>query len=120
MIISGGCFCGAVRYQFHEGEHPVANCHCSMCRKTSGAPFVTWLVIPAAQFEYTAGKPALLQSSDAGTRYFCDQCGTPVVCLSSKHPEIVDVTLGSVDHPEQFAPTMDVFTDTRLAWLHQD
>lgn len=117
MSVNGGCFCGSIRYEFDEGQYPVANCHCSMCRKTSGAPYVTWIVVKDTAFRYTSGTPRKLQSSEAGTRYFCSDCGTPVVCVSSNHPEIVDVTLGSLDHPDEFAPTMDVYEDSRLAWL---
>ena len=117
MPVQGGCFCGKIRYEFDEGDYPVASCHCSMCKKTSGAPFVTWIVVAATAFRYTAGTPSTLQSSEAGSRYFCSSCGTPVVCLSSKHPEIVDVTLGSLDQPDKFSPTMDVFEDTRLSWV---
>ena len=46
MSIEGGCFCGAIRYEIDEGKHVVANCHCTLCRKTSAAPFVTWMVVP--------------------------------------------------------------------------
>jgi len=113
----GGCFCGNIRYEFATGQYPIANCHCSMCRKTSGAPFVAWVVVPKDAFTYTSGSPATLHSSESGTRYFCDKCGTPVVCINSKHPDIVDVTVGSLDAPEGFAPTMEAFEDSRLPWV---
>ncbi len=115
-LVKGGCFCGAIRYEFTDGEYPVANCHCTMCRRTSGAAFVTWLVVPESDFRYSDGTPVKLQSSGSGIRDFCGKCGTPVVCVSSEHPEIVDVTLGSLDHPEVYKPSFDVFEDTRLAW----
>ena len=113
----GGCFCGRVRYRFHGDVKAVANCHCSMCRRTSGAPFVSWLVVNAESFEFTAGQPAELRSSEHGLRHFCDQCGTPVTCVLEQHPDIVDVTLGSLDAPEQFSPGMEVYEDTRLPWV---
>jgi hypothetical protein len=97
---------------------PVANCHCTMCRRTSGAPYVTWLVVPADQFQYTLGAPKELKSSTDGTRFFCDSCGTPVACVNTSHPEIVDVTLGSLDEPDRFLPTFEVFEDTRLSFVH--
>lgn len=116
-MINGGCFCGAIRYQIDEDDLLVANCHCTMCRRTSGAPYVTWLIVHENNFRYTQGTPKLLKSSDEGTRFFCSDCGTPIVCQSSAHPERVDITLGSLDHPEKYTPTMEGFTDTRLPWV---
>lgn len=116
-MVKGGCFCGSIRYEFSSGDYTVANCHCSMCRKTSGAPFVSWIVVPGTAFKYTEGTPTKLQSSEAGSRFFCGKCGTPVVCISSNHPDIVDVTLGSLDQPEDFTPTMEIFEDSKLPWV---
>jgi hypothetical protein len=117
--IKGGCFCGKIRYEFQQGDYTVANCHCSMCRKTSGAPYVTWAVVPKDVFSYRSGTPAKLESSETGTRYFCGVCGTPVVCINSKHPDIVDITVGSLDQPELFPPTVEGFEDTRLPWIEK-
>ena len=119
MTTTGGCFCGEITYEFDAEDFPVGNCHCTMCRKTSGAPYVTWLVVPADTFRYTRGEPKVLNSSADGTRYFCDQCGTPVACINASHPEIVDVTLGSLDHPEGFTPNLEFFEDTRLGFVHK-
>ncbi len=116
-MIEGGCFCGAIRYQIDDGQYLTANCHCTMCRKTSAAPFVTWLVVPTGSFHYSKGKPEVLNSSDTGTRYFCSRCGTPVACVNSAHPDNIDITTGSLDAPEDYAPTVAVFEDTKLPWL---
>ncbi len=51
-MLEGGCFCGKIRYQIDAEEPLAVNCHCSMCRRTSGAPFVVWLVVPKADFHY--------------------------------------------------------------------
>jgi hypothetical protein len=115
--VTGGCFCGAIRYEFTAGDYPAANCHCSMCRRISGAPYVAWVVVPQANFHFRAGTPAELQSSERGKRYFCARCGTHLACVIAAHPDIIDVTIGSLDHPEQFAPRFDIHTDTRLPWV---
>ena len=52
-----------------------SNCHCSMCRRTSGAAFLSWMAIPLIAFEYNKGNPKKLISSSQGTRYFCQECG---------------------------------------------
>ncbi len=114
---TGGCFCGSIRYAI-EGPVPrVVNCHCTMCRRTSGAPFVTWLVVEKDRFAYTQGKPKKLQSSVNGERYFCEACGTPVVCKVGDPADHVDITLGSLDNPEAFAPDLETYADTKLAWV---
>ena len=65
-----------------------------------------------------AGRIAhLLQSSHHGVRYFCSDCGTHVACANDSHPEIIDVTVGSLDDPEGVVPTKDVFSSSRLPWV---
>ncbi|MGD8415993.1 MAG: GFA family protein [Pseudomonadales bacterium] len=118
-MIDGGCFCGAVRYRIDDGDYTVANCHCSMCRRTSGAPFVTWMVVPDTAFHYVRGEPAVLESSEKGRRYFCNRCGTPIACIVADHPHNVDVTTGSLDEPEKYVPALAVHEDTKLPWLHR-
>ncbi|MDA0791137.1 MAG: GFA family protein [Proteobacteria bacterium] len=114
---TGSCFCESIQFELKGDDYPVANCHCTMCRRTSGAPFVTWLLVPKDDFRVTAGRPKVLKSSDHGTRTFCGDCGTPITCISSRHPERVDITLGSLTHPEQLTPTGDYYEDTRLPWV---
>jgi hypothetical protein len=117
-MLEGGCFCGAIRYRIAEGDYPSVNCHCSMCRRIHAAPFVTWLVVPAANFAYTSDRlPAEFQSSESGTRFRCPDCGTQLACVNSAHPEVVDVAVGSLDAPERHRPRLDVFDDTRLSWI---
>lgn len=116
-MIEGGCFCGRIRYAIDAGEYTTVNCHCTMCRRVHAAPYVTWLVVPTAKFRHTAESPAQLQSSASASRYFCPACGTHVACVNAGHPEIIDISLGSLDRPESMAPTFEVFADTRLAWV---
>jgi hypothetical protein len=116
-MIEGGCFCGEVRYSIDDGDYRCANCHCSMCRRIHAAPYVTWLVVPVSRFRYLSERGlARLQSSGDGTRFHCARCGTHVACINSHHPDIVDVALGSLDAPERFTPSIEVYTDTRLPW----
>ena len=116
-MIEGGCFCGNVRYSVNDGDHRVANCHCSMCRKTSAAAYVTWMVVPRSDFTYTQGEPAVLNSSAHATRHFCNQCGTPLLFFEKDRPDTYDVTVGSLDEPEKFPPAKNVFEESRLSWV---
>lgn len=119
-VIVGGCFCGSIRYEIDDGKYKVGNCHCTMCRRCHAAPFVTWLVIPSDHFRFVKGKTKRLDSSSHGHREFCGECGSHVTCESSEHPGIVDVTLGSLDLPDDFKPMGGVYTDTKLHWVNHD
>lgn len=116
-MIEGGCFCQNIRYSIDDGDYRIVNCHCTMCRKTSGAPFVTWVVVPKEAFHYRGGGPRGLQSSDKGFREFCADCGTPLTFVSSDRPDYIDITTGSLDAPGDFAPTCAVHEESKLAWL---
>lgn len=115
--LSGGCFCGSIRYTFEYGDYPTANCHCTMCRRTSAAPFVSWIVVPKERFNYTTGTPKLLKSSIHGSRFFCPDCGTPVACIIDSHADVIDITICSLDAAETIIPEHDIYRDTRLPWL---
>tara|TARA_B100001996_G_scaffold218354_1_gene167870 strand:+ start:300 stop:665 length:366 start_codon:yes stop_codon:yes gene_type:complete len=116
-IVEGGCFCGSVRYTFKFGEYPSANCYCSICRRTSGAPFVSWLAIPLTSFEYKIGTPKKLISSSQGTRYFCEDCGTPLTCLLDEYPKYIYVTICSLVKPQEFKPNGDMHIEDMLDWV---
>ena len=113
----GACFCGFLRYQARGTPSNETNCHCSICRRSSGAPYVTWFTIPSAEFRFTSGEPASFQSSEHGTRTFCPRCGTPLTFRSSHLPDEVDVTTCSLEDPERLPPRDHSRTSSRLSWV---
>ena len=115
--IEGGCFCGSVRYSFERKDYPSANCHCSMCRRISGAAFVSWIAVPSSSFNYTQGGPKKLTSSSHGARYFCQDCGTPLVCILEEDQKNTYVTICSLDNPQNFKPKDDLYAEDMLDWM---
>lgn len=116
-MIEGGCFCGFVRYRAGGSPSCETNCHCSICRRTSGAPFVAWFTVPQADFSFAKGAPSSFQSSEHGTRTFCPRCGTPLTFRSANSPAEVDVTTCSLDDPERHPPKDHTRTSSRLSWV---
>jgi hypothetical protein len=114
---SGGCFCGAVRYQVDGTPFHETLCHCSICRRTSGAPFVAWASFPRGGFRFTSGLPARFQSSQRGTRSFCANCGTPLAFEHRDFPAEVDITLCSLDEPESIPPKDHTYRGNKLSWI---
>jgi len=115
--IVGGCFCGAIRYRVSAPPHDVVHCHCSICRRTTGAPFVTWATFPSAAFAFTAGVPAELRATPRAVRELCATCGTALTFRESARPNSVDVTVGSMDRPDLVVPDAHIWTSSQLPWL---
>ncbi len=118
-MLIGGCFCGAIRYAATGTPFNATNCHCSTCRRTTGAPFVTWFSVRPDEFQFVQGKPQRFQSSARGVRRFCGRCGTQLTFQSAGLDEI-DVTTSSLDDPELVPPTDNTRTSSRLSWIVPD
>jgi len=116
----GGCLCGALRYRIAGPLEPSIHCHCRLCQRSTGAPVVTWVSFPAARFAMTRGTPAEYASSSHGRRLFCATCGTQIAFRSRLRPDDIDVTVASLDHPEQHPPGSHIWTESRLPWLRLD
>jgi hypothetical protein len=119
--VDGGCLCGAVRYRIpHPFIGVIAHCHCTICRRASGAPVVTWLTVRKDDFVLTRGTCRIRRSSDHGERGFCADCGSQITFFTTRLPDEIDVTLGTLDTPELFPAELHIWVDTRLPWLHLD
>ncbi len=124
VIVEGGCFCGAIRYRGVLADSRVHFCHCSDCRRSSGAPCLAWANFVTDEFEFTAGSPGCYESrNDAGARarrQFCSACGTQMTYQRPDDSGGVWVTVCSLDEPEQMIPGEHVWTASRLEWLRLD
>jgi hypothetical protein len=119
-IHEGGCLCGGVRYRITGTIPPAVHCHCSMCRRGSGGTVVTWVSVPLNRLRFTDGEPKVYPSSGHGRRSFCPTCGAQLTFYSNNDPEFIDVTVVSLDAPENHPPDRHNWTSGRLPWLHVD
>ena len=78
MSIKGSCLCKGIQYEITAPIGPVANCHCSMCRKSTGTAFLTGSMVKAGDLRWTKGEDliARYESSPGGMRWFCKKCGS--------------------------------------------
>ncbi len=120
IIHTGGCLCGAVRYAVKGPIHHAAHCHCEMCRRANGAAVVTWFSVPLGHFQYLKGKPALYRSSSHAERRFCSVCGAQLTFHTVHEPNLIDVTVGTLDQPAAVPPTSHVWASARIPWLKLD
>jgi hypothetical protein len=116
-MLKGGCYCGAIRYQAEAAPYNETSCHCSICRRTAGAPFVAWFSVRRGAFRIVQGKPMSFRSTPAALRQFCGRCGTQLTFESSETPDDVDVTTASLDDPNAVPPRDHTRTSSRLSWI---
>jgi len=118
--VRGACHCGAVSYQCQSGPLAVVNCHCSLCRRMSGAAFSTYAVVGQDQLA-VENKTALsaFRMTDKVTWHFCSSCGTPVYNVNpADYPGVAMIYLGTLANPEKMTPPVNVFASSRLDWVN--
>lgn len=118
--LSGGCACGAVRYESTAAPVFVLNCHCRDCQRSSGGPFSSFVIVPQATFDMKEDTLRFHASpSEMGGqthRGFCPQCGSPVLLKTDAVPQIIAIRTASLDDPSGFSPQVDVWTSDAHAW----
>jgi len=117
-ILEGGCLCGAIRYRATGQPTDVNYCHCSQCRRHSGAPVAAFATFPTANVVWTKGQPRLFPSSDIGRRGFCPDCGTSLTWQGVKTPHEVDLGVGTFDDASSFKPKDHIWTGSAISWFH--
>jgi hypothetical protein len=117
-MLEGGCFCGAIRYQAAGAPYHQSICHCSMCRRSAGAPFVGWFSVPRSTFLLTRGEPLRFRSSAHAMRGFCPLCGTQLTFeLDGPNLDEIDITIASLDTPSLIVPAVHIYTASKLDWV---
>jgi hypothetical protein len=120
-MLSGGCACGAIRYECSAEPLFAVNCHCRDCQRETGSGFAPVLGVPAAAFTVTRGSPGVFEvTSDRGTptrRAFCTTCGSSLFGAPSADPNaMVTIRAGSLDDPTVFRPTRDIYVARAQPW----
>lgn len=114
--LSGGCLCGALRYEIAGPLGRTGHCHCSICRKSHGAAFATWAGVDPERFRWTAGAAFLegYESSPGRLRCFCRKCGSPLA--SSDAGKVEEVVLATVDGDPGVRPCEHIFVGSKAPW----
>src|SRR6266511_410543 len=117
---SGGCACGAIRYECSAEPVAMLNCHCRDCQRASGGGSTPVVAVPAAAFALRKGEPRYHETrGDAGhlaRRGFCAQCGSPLVASGSRMPGIIVLKVASLDDPSWFKPMADIWMVSVQPW----
>ncbi len=119
--ITGGCLCGAVRYECTAAPIMQANCYCRDCQKAGGGAGANAVLVPKDAFKVTKGELKYYESTaDSGNkvrRGFCANCGSGINAMQAG-ASMVTIKAGSLDDPNLFQPTAAIFVSSAPRWAH--
>jgi hypothetical protein len=108
LPLAGGCQCGACRYAITAPPLTVYACHCAECRRQSGGLFGMSMPVPRSGLTFTRGAVTTWPRTAASGRVvacaFCPDCGTRLVHLPARNPEIANVKPGTLDDTSWVRP----------------
>lgn len=118
LPLTGGCLCGACRYELRAAPHLVYLCHCTDCQRQSGSAFSMSMPAPNDAFAVTKGDPArferTMQSGRRTTVRFCGSCGSRVFAQASA--QVVVLRPGTLDDTRWVVPAAQNYRRSAMHW----
>lgn len=119
--ITGGCICGAVRYECAAEPIVMLKCHCRDCQHITGGPYAPAVLFPAKAFRLSKGTLRYhltpRRNGDRHKRGFCAECGSRITGGEAETaPEMIGVLASSLDDATWFQPAMEIFTADAQPW----
>ena len=121
MKISGGCYCGSLRYEANGDVEASIQCHCRECQYITGGNPNVIMIMPLNGFEFVKGIPKTFKRKDienAVTRLFCENCGTGIGTKNPNRPNSIILKVGTFDDPSIFKPDIAIFTIDKQKFHH--
>lgn len=116
---TGGCLCGALRYEADGDPLFAGYCYCADCRKASGSGFIPFMGFPSSAVRFSGHRRQFRSKAAAGAdavRNFCPICGGLVFGGEVGKSSSFTIYAGSLDDPSCFRPKVAIFTRNRPAW----
>ena len=120
LPLTGGCACGAIRYETTAEPVVMFHCHCRDCQRASGGPFTSFRNRAAEALRFSKAQVRFHDSpSHRGGkthRGFCADCGSPILAKTDANADIVAIRTASLDDASWFNLEMDVWTSDAHPW----
>ena len=117
--ITGGCACGAVRYQGVTIEAEPFRCYCRDCQRVTGTGHSEMMPLDRASLQVEGTLQEFQMTGGSGNPTwgsFCPTCGSPISRRSARMSDRVYVHAGSLDDPAVYEPAMNIYTDSATPW----
>ena len=116
LPITGGCLCGAIRYEADRPPNQIGYCHCNMCKKSTGSLFGVSAMFGRENVHFLENEPTWYASSVSAERGFCSRCGSPIA-WRHKEAGITAIWHGSLDNPEELEPEAHYNLEGKIRWV---
>lgn len=116
---TGGCLCGALRYEAFGELIGSGHCYCADCRRASGSGFVPFMGFKADAVRFSGEARQFRSPAASGgdaVRNSCPICMSLVFGGEIGKTDLHTLYAGSLDDPSRFHPTIAIFTAGRPAW----
>ena len=115
-MIKGSCACGGIRFEI-EAVRSMTHCHCTICRKLTGASFATYAHVEKSKFRWLGGEKTIrrYESAPGSFRSFCPTCGS-LVPGQAPYLATVSVPAGLLESDPGVRPRLHVFTSSKAPW----
>ena len=121
LPLTGGCSCGAVRYEIASFPLFLYTCHCTDCQTASGSAFALNMRVRASDFHVRQGKPkGWHHASPTGVAvvsWFCGDCGARIYGDRAGRAQIVNVRAGSLDDTRWLTPVAHMYMKSAQPWV---
>ncbi|MBT8087268.1 MAG: GFA family protein [Gammaproteobacteria bacterium] len=111
--VTGGCFCGAIRFRVDGPEKFACYCYCESCQRAAGAPVVAWATYDRESFDVLQGSMHWHHSSPGVTRGICSNCGSCISYENDKRPDDIDIAVCCLDEPDVPLPRAHIWTEDK-------
>jgi hypothetical protein len=118
-FFTGGCLCGAIRYECTGQPLLSVNCHCRDCQKASGGAYTSALFVPKDTLKITGDVKYYDATGDSGqtiSRGFCPNCGSALFGKPAILPDLISIRPGTLDDPSTFQPASDIYAASAQPW----
>ena len=123
LPFSGGCACGAIRYECSAMPAFSWNCHCKDCQQAGGAAYCPVMYVPKDALKVTGSPKYARVIAESGRwvdRGLCTNCGSNLFILAELVPDLQGLWAGSLDDASNFKPQINVWTRSAPQWSMLD
>lgn len=119
IALTGGCLCGAIRYEVKGPSMFVCQCCCRDCQRATGTGHTTIVGVHRNQLSLSGEPSVFTNAGDSGgsvTRHFCGKCAGRLYTSGTLPGDVIMIQAGSLDDPNVISPESVIYVKDAVKW----